>query len=198
VEHSDLWRQAAFERERLANLSGQVKVRLARDANADLERLAATLNLFLVLIDRISPPSSPQSVGDMDELSVGDRAGIIASPTVSTSGGRRQVCDAQRNAIAITRARLDDDPASEDELLFGEDEPDAVVDNVNAIIDFAKALLLAVAGGDEERARVYLDKLALDAAIGVEPSWEPWSERLSRVDDVTWHDNEMDDNGEQG
>jgi hypothetical protein len=103
------------------------------------------------------------------------------------------VCDAQRNAIAITRARLDDDPATEDELLFGEDHPEAVVDNVNAIIDFAKALLLAVTGGDEGRARTYLDKLALDAALGVEPSWEPWSDRLSRVEDVGWHDEGSDD-----
>ena len=189
MEHSDLWRQAASERDRLANLSGQVKVRLEHDPCANLDRLAATLNLFLVLLDRILPPKG----GELDEIPTVDRPPIIASSTGHARSSGRDVCDAQRNAIAITRARLDDDPVAEDELLFGEDHPDAVVDNVNAIIDFAKALLLAVVRGDEQRARVYLDRLAMDAAIGVEPSWEPWMDRLSRVEDASRHDEGLDD-----
>jgi hypothetical protein len=188
VEHFDLWRQAASERERLADLSGQVKLRLERGASGDLERLAATLRLFLVLLDRILAPL----MVELDEMPQNDRPSIAASPGASRGLGGH-VYDAHRNAIAITRARLDDDPATEDELLFGEDHPDAVVDNVNAIIDFAKALLLAVNGGDERRARTYLDKLALDAALGVEPSWEPWSDRLSRVEDMGWHDEGSED-----
>ena len=188
MEHFDLWRQAATERERLAELSGQVKLRLERGASGDLERLAATLRLFLVLLDRILSPL----MVELDEMPQTERPGIAASSSGASRGGRH-VYDAHRNAIAITRARLDDDPATEDELLFGEDHPDAVVDNVNAIIDFAKALLLAVNGGDEGRARTYLDKLALDAALGVEPSWEPWSDRLSRVEDVGRHDEGGDD-----
>lgn len=188
MEHFDLWRQAASERERLADLSGQVKLRLERGASGDLERLAATLRLFLVLLDRILAPL----MVELDEMPHTDRPSISAS-TAGASRGTGHVYDAHRNAIAITRARLDDDPATEDELLFGEDHPDAVVDNVNAIIDFAKALLLAVNGGDERRARTYLDKLALDAALGVEPSWEPWSDRLSRVEDMGWHDEGSDD-----
>lgn len=192
MEHFELWRQAASERERLANLSGQVGDRIARDPCPDLERLAATLRLFRVLLDRIIPPKA----GELDEMQVAERPPITSSSGTVRSSGRPQVCDAQRNAIAITRARLDDDPATEDELLFGEDHPDAVVDNVNALIDFAKALLLAVVGGDEGRARVYLDKLALDAAIGVEPSWEPWTDRLSRVEDVGRLDEVADDSDE--
>jgi hypothetical protein len=188
VEHFDLWRQAASERERLADLSGQVKLRLERGASGDLERLAATLRLFLVLLDRILAPL----MVELDEMPQSERPGI-AAPSSAGGRGSGHVYDAHRNAIAITRARLDDDPATEDELLFGEDHPDAVVDNVNAIIDFAKALLLAVSGGDERRARTYLDKLALDAALGVEPSWEPWSDRLSRVEDMSWHDEGSDD-----
>jgi hypothetical protein len=189
VEHFDLWRQAASERERLADLSGQVKSRLGRGASGDLERLAATLRLFLVLLDRMLAPL----MVELDEMPHTDRPNKAMSPSAVSRGSGRDVCDAHRNAIAITRARLDDDPAIEDELLFGEDHPDAVVDNVNAIIDFAKALLLAVTGGDEERARSYLDKLALDAALGVEPSWEPWSDRLSRVEDVGRHDEGSED-----
>jgi hypothetical protein len=189
VEHFDLWRQAASERERLADLSGQVKLRLERGASGDLERLAASLRLFLVLLDRILAPL----MVELDEMPHTDQATKSVPPPDAPRASGRLVCDAHRNAIAITRARLDDDPATEDELLFGEDRPDAVVDNVNAIIDFAKALVLAATGGDEQRARTYLDKLALDAALGVEPSWEPWSDRLSRVEDMGWHDEGSDD-----
>jgi len=145
--------------------------------------------LFLVLLDRILAPL----MVELDEMPHTDRPNIAASSTGTSRSSGGHVYDAHRNAIAITRARLDDDPATEDELLFGEDHPDAVVDNVNAIIDFAKALLLAVNGGDERRAHTYLDKLALDAALGVEPSWEPWSDRLSRVEDLGRHDETSDD-----
>lgn len=189
MEHFDLWRQAATERERLADLSGRVKLRLERGASGDLERLAASLRLFLVLLDRILAPL----MVELDEMPHTDQANKSVPPSGGPRGSARLVCDAHRNAIAITRARLDDDPVTEDELLFGEDRPDAVVDNVNAIIDFAKALVLAATGGDEQRARTYLDKLALDAALGVEPSWEPWSDRLSRVEDMGWHDEGSDD-----
>ena len=194
MEHFELWRQASTERERLADLSGQVKEHLDRHPCAEVERLAATLRLFLVLLDRNLPPKT----GELDEMPVADRPAIVLPATGIRSSGRDHICDAQRNAIAITRARLDDDPVTEDELLFGEDHPDAVVDNVNALIDFAKALLLAVVGGDERRARVYLDRLALDAAIGVEPSWEPWADRLSRVEDAGRHDDGPDDKDETG
>lgn len=194
MEHFELWRQASSERERLANLSGQVTDHLERHPCADLERLAATLRLFLVLLDR----NLPSELDESDETSVVNRPPIVPPAAGIRSSGRDHVCDAQRNAIAITRARLDDDPVTEDELLFGEDHPDAVVDNVNALIDFAKALLLAVVGGDEHRARVYLDRLALDAAIGVEPSWEPWADRLSRVEDAGGHEDRPDDQDESG
>jgi hypothetical protein len=45
---------------------------------------------------------------------------------------------------------------------------------------------------------VYLDRLALDAAIGVEPSWEPWADRLSRVEEAGRHDEGTDEGDEQG
>ena len=69
---------------------------------------------------------------------------------------------ARRNAIALVRARIEGDAETEATLLLPDpNNPDAVVDMVNALLDFSGELVQLLAG---DNWRSVLDKKALRAA----------------------------------